>query len=152
MAVGLTIDGQSFDIDGAWEHDKSIGRLLGALRSRGHSRLVPGSAGVLANPIRPTEVIVDLVLEVYGEKNNLGAAHADVFAGVTDNLIFLRDFVKARMDGTTKTVPAVFEAPGGRRFTTGVQILNWDIARHESTVAFVTYDLRIPSGVWTETA
>lgn len=150
MAVGLTIDGQSFDIDGAWEHDKSLGRLLGSLRSRGSSRLVPGSAGTLPNPIRPTEVIVDMALQVLGTKNAVGTPYADEFAGVTDNLIFLRDFVADRMDGTIKTVPAVFEAPGGRQFTTGVQILNWDIARHEGLIAFVTYDLRIPSGVWTE--
>lgn len=150
MAIGLTIDGQSFDIEGAWEHDTSLGLLLGAVQSRGSNRLVPGSAGVIANPIRPTEVVVDMRLQVYGDRDETGAAHADEYAGLTDNLVYLRDFVTARMDGVDTTQTAVFEAPGGRQFTTGVQILNWQVVRHAITVAYVSYDLRIPSGVWTE--
>lgn len=150
MAVGLTVDGQSLDIDGAWEHDLSLGRLLGSVRTRGSNRRVPGAQGVIARPLRKDEVVVDLQLEVYGSKDETGAAHADYFAGLSDNLIYLREWVEGLADGSTETYTALLEVPGGRQFTTDAQIINWQVARHDVTIAYVSYDLRIPSGTWTE--
>ena len=149
MAVGLTIDGQSFDVPGAWEHDLSLARLVVDVATRGANRLVPGTAGVIPRPIRTTELLVDLQLEVFGDKNQAGVAHANEFDGLMDNLIFLRGFVTARADGVETTQAAVLDT-GSRSFTTDVQIINWRLARHALTVAFISYDLRIPSGVWTE--
>ena len=151
MAVGLTIDSQSFDIPGFAEHDDSLGRLWGAVNARGGNRLVPQVAGRRAYPMLPDEVTVDMQLEVYGVKDNAGVAHADEFVGLSDNLLWLRDFVTSRLDGTTAAVPASLEVVGGRVFEADVQIINWQVVRYAPTVAYVSYDLRVPGGVWTET-
>lgn len=148
MAVGLTIDSQSLDIVGAWEHDLSLGRLLGAVQTRGENRLIPNLVGRRAYLMRPDEVVVDMQLEVYGDKDSAGAAHANVYAGLSANLVYLREFVLGTYAAATQT--AVLEVPGGDQFTTEVQILNWQIANHGVTVARIIYDLRIPSGTWTE--
>lgn len=151
MAVGLTIDSQSLDIPGAWEHDLSLGRLRSVIKSRGSSRLLPNLPGRRPYPILPDEVVVDLVLEVYGDKDSTGASHVSIYAGLEDNLTYLTDFVLDGWDGATTTRPAVLEMPGGRTFSADVQILNWQVLRHEPTIAYVSYDLHVPAGVWTET-
>lgn len=149
MAVGLTLGGQSFDLAGFAEHDDSLGRLWGAATARGSTRLIPHVDGRRAYPMRPDEVTVDLQLEVYGEKDNTGAAHVDEFTGLSANLLWLRDFVVATWDGTNATVAASLETVGGSAYTADVQILNWQVVRYAPTVAYVAYDLRIPGGVWT---
>lgn len=146
----LTIDSQSFDIPGAWEHDLSIGRLLASSRSRGDSIAMPYVQGTTAFPLRRDEVIVDLTLQVFGDVDSTGTPHADEYIGLADNLLFLQDFVADRMDGATATYPATLDVHGARTFTADVQILNFQLVRHALTVAYVSYDLRIPAGRWTE--
>lgn len=145
----LTIDSQSLDVPGAWEHDTSIGRLLATAKSRGESIPMPYAQGRTAFPLRRDEIIVDLTMQVYGDKNNAGVAHANEYIGLADNLLFLTDFVNDRMNGTTATYPATLSVHGVRTYTASVQIINFQIVRHALTVAYVSYDLRIPSGLWT---
>lgn len=152
MALGLTIDSQSLDIEGAWKHNRSLRRLRSTIRTRGESRLVPNVAGRSAYTVLADEVIVDLELMVYGTNNAAGTPYADPVEGLTDNLITLEDFVLARVDaGSAATLPATLELPGARTFTANVQILNWGIAQENGANVVIGYDLRIPAGVWTET-
>ena len=146
----LTIDGQSFDLPGAWEHDLSLGRLLATARSRGETSTMPYVQGTTPFPLRRDEVIVDLTMQVFGDKDSTGTPHANEYLGLADNLLFLTDFVADRMDGTTDTYTATLDVHGARTFTAEVQILNFQLVRHALTVAYVAYDLRIPAGRWTE--
>jgi len=152
MAVGLTIASQSLDITGAWEHNMSLTRLIGTAQSRGSNRLIPNNAGRTAYAILRDEVIVDLELEIYGVKNSAGAAHANEFDGLTANMAYLYDFVLDGMaSGAAATRAATLELPNSRTFTADVQILNWRVVRQDVLVAYVSYDLRIPGGIWTDT-
>ncbi len=146
----LTIDSQSFDVPGAWEHNTSIARLLVNARGRGESITMPYVPGRVAYPVRRDEIIVDLELEVYGDVDHAGAPHADEYVGLADNLLFLQDFANDRMEGTA-TYPAVLTV-GTRTFEADVQILNMLLMQHRITAAYVSYDLRIPAGRWTEVA
>lgn len=146
----LIIDAQPFDLEGFCEHNASIGRLLVTASSRGGNRRLPNLAGRRPYPIQVDEVVVDLELEVFGDVDHAGVAYADPFVGLSDNLLFLQDFVLDRM-GAAATVPAVLNVDGGRTFEADVQILNLQLARHAITMAYVSYDLRIPAGRWTET-
>lgn len=148
--ASLTIDSQSFDIEGAWKHNRSLRRLRSTIATRGQNRRVPGTAGVYANPVRRDEVIVDLELMVFGRNNAAGTPYANVLAGLDENLLHLEDFVLDHTDGTTAAWPAVLETASGRTFETDVQILNWQIAQENAVQVVITYDLRIPSGRWTE--
>lgn len=148
--VGLTIDSQSFDIPGAWKHNRSLRRLRSTIVTRGDNRKVPGPPGTYANPTRRDEVIVDLELMVFGQRNSLGAPHMNVLAGLDENLLYLEEFVHDHTNGETAAWPAVLETPSGRTFETDVQILNFQIAQENAVQVVVGYDLRIPSGRWTE--
>lgn len=149
--VGLTIDGQSFDIEGAWKHNRSLRRLRSTIATRGENRRVPGTAGVIANPVRLDQVTVDLELMVMGQNDGTGTPHASMLQGVDENLDYLEDFVRSLADGTTSTYPATLVTTGGT-YTTDVQILNWQIAQENAVQVVVGYDLRVPSGTWTKTA
>lgn len=147
----LTIDAQSFDVPGAFEHTTSIARLLTTVRSRGDNQPMPYLTGRPAQRLWMDEVVVSLDLEVFGDVDNAGTPHADEYIGLEDNLLFLLDFVADRASDVDATVPATLETHGGRTFTADVQILNLQLVRHAITVAYVSYDLRIPAGRWAET-
>lgn len=149
--VGLTIDGQSFDIEGAWKHNRSLRRLRSTIRTRGENRMVPGTAGVIANPVRLDQTIVDLELMVMGQNDGAGTPHVSMLQGLDLNLDYLEDWVRSHADGTTATWAATLVTTGGT-FTSDVQILNWQIAQENAVQVVVGYDLRIPSGTWTQTA
>ena len=151
MALGLTFDSQSLDIDGAWKHNRSLRRLRSTVQTRGESRLIPKVAGRKAYPLLLDEVVVDLELMVFGRNNAAGTPHLDRLAGLDDNLAFLDDFVRDRANGTTATYTAALETASGRTFETEAQILNWQVADENAVQVVMSYDLRIPSGTWTET-
>lgn len=149
MAVGLTIDGQSLDIEGAWKHNRSLRRLRSTASSRGENRIIPGTAGTTAYPVLRDEVVVDLELIVSGSNDRLGAPYASLVAGLDSNLDYLDDWMRAHMDGSAATYTASLETANGTTYTTPVQILNWQVAAEHGTQVVMSYDLRIPSGTWT---
>lgn len=151
MAVGLTINGQSFDLDGFAEHTTSLARLWGAVTTRGENRTIPGAEGRKALAPIVDEVTIDMELDVFGVNDNTGTPHANETVGVSDNVLWLRDFVAALADGSTDTVTASLEVLGSRTFGAEVQILNFQVVNLGTSVARVLYDLRIPGGTWTET-
>lgn len=146
--ASLTIAGQSLDIPGAWQHNRSLRRLRSTVRSRGDNRVVPSAAGTTAYAVRRTEVVVGLELMVFGGNDAAGTPHADLVAGLDANLAFLDDWAADRMDGTTATWAGSYLAPNGTTYTADVQLLNWEIAQENVTQVLIAYDLRIPSGIW----
>lgn len=151
MALGLRIDSQSFDIEGAWKHNTSIRRLRSTIATKGENTPKPGEDGATEHPVLKREVVVDMELMVFGRKNNLGVAYIDALSGLDENLAYLEDWVYDHTDGTAVSYLAQLESVSGRTFETNVQILNWQIAQENTVQVVVSYDLRIPSGRWTET-
>ena len=150
MAFSLTIAGQSLDIEGAWQHNRSLRRLRDTIVSRGESALIPKVAGRRAYaPIRD-EMVVDLELMVFGRNNAAGTPHATVLAGLDANLDTLTDWANARIDGTSATWAATLTTNSGATYTADVQILNWQVAQENVTQVVISYDLRIPSGIWAQ--
>lgn len=147
---GLTIDSQSFDIEGAWKHNRSLRRLRSTVATRGESIAMPYVAGRTAFPTRPDEVVVDMELMVFGIRDSAGSLHTDRLAGLDENLAYLEDFVLDHTDGTTTTWTATLETPSARTWTAEVQILNWQILQENGVQVVIGYDLRIPAGRWTE--
>lgn len=151
MAFGLVFDGQAFDIEGAWKHNRSLRRLRSTIRTRGESRIIEGVEGRTPYVVLKDEIVVDLELMVYGVNDGTGTPHSDVLEGLDENLAYLEDFVYDHTDQSAATWTAVLETVSGRTFEAQAQILNWQIAQENVTQVVVGYDLRIPAGVWTET-
>ena len=149
MAVGLTIDSQLLDIEGAWKHNRSLRRLRSTIATKGENGPKPGQHGTTAYGVLLDEVVIDLELIVFGANNAAGTPHADVITGLDTNLAYLDDWVRDHANGTTSTWTASYEAPNGTTYTTGVQVINWQIAQENATQVVIGYDLRIPSGTWT---
>ena len=148
MAVGLTIDGQSLDIEGAWKHNRSLRRLRSTITTRGENQAVEGVPGTSDYPVIRHETVVDLELMVFGRNNAAGTPHASLLAGLDTNLAFLDDWVADHTDGSTSTYAATLETASGASFTADVQIINWQIAQENAVQVVMSYDLRVPSGIW----
>ena len=150
MAVSLTIDSQDLDIAGAWHHyDGSLLRLLSTVASRGDNRLIPNVEGRVAYASLVDEHTVDLEMVVYGAKNGSGTPHANTVDGLAANLATLRTFVLAGLTSDPDATRPATLTVGASTWTADVQILNWQLARWTGHHAFISYDLRVPSGVWT---
>lgn len=149
--TGLTIDGQSFDIEGAWKHTRSLRRLRSTIRTRGENQPIPGVAGTADYPVLRDEVVVDLELMVFGRNDAAGTPHASVLAGLDENLAYLDDWIADHTDGTASTYAATLETNSGATYTADVQILNWQPAQENVTQVVMSYDLRIPAGIWVPT-
>lgn len=80
----MEIDGLSLELDDCW-HVEDYAPVLSGSDQRGEDRLVPGSAGVVANPRRNTVTRVNLRMLVFGWKDWNGAAHATHRAGIGKN-------------------------------------------------------------------
>jgi hypothetical protein len=75
---------------------------------RGEDRLIPGAAGVVAYPRRPTVTRKVLELLVFGDRDDEGVPHADTRQGLYDNVKKLNQMVtgpvSASGDGTRDIV------------------------------------------------
>lgn len=151
MPSSLTVDSQSFDIAGAWHHNRSLRRLRSSIRTRGNNRLIPNVDGQIGYPVRRDESVVDMELMVFGLKDQTGTPHADSMSGLDENLAYLEDWVHDHLDGSTAAWPAVLVTTSGRTFEADVQILNWQVMADNGPQVVIGYDLRIPAGIWTET-
>ena len=149
MTFGLAVESQSLDIAGAWQHNRSIRRLMSNVKVRGENRIKPGVGGRTARTLMRDETITDLELMVFGINDSTGSAHSDVIAGLHENLWYLNDWALDTIASTTLTT--VLTLTDSRTFETEAQILNWQVAKDDGTVATISYDLRIPSGWWWET-
>ena len=152
MALGLIVDGQSLDIAGAWQHNRSLRRLRNTVATRGDNQPVPGAAGTNAYPVVRHEIVVDLELMVFGINDGSGAPHSGLLAGLDENLETLADWAATHADGSTATWAATLETNSGTVYEAEVQLLNWQIAAEEVTKVVIGYDLRIPAGIWTPAA
>jgi hypothetical protein len=147
MAVGLTIDGQSFDIEGAWKHNRSLRRLRSTIQKRGENQVVMDVAGRSSYDVVPDEVVVDLELTVSGSNSHLGVPFVDQVVGLDTNLAYLDDWVADH----NSTYAAALETPSGATYTADVQIINWQVAQEHAVQVVMSYDLRVTSALWVPT-
>lgn len=85
----FTIDGTSVRVPGCCEAF-DLAPLIGGSAKRGQDRLLPGTAGVIANPRRKTVTKVNLELKVFGDRDFAGVAHADYDEGLALNMAHLQ--------------------------------------------------------------
>ena len=152
MALGLVVAGQSLDIEGAWKHNRSLRRLRDTIVTRGESALIPKVPGRRGYAPMRDEMVVDLELMVMGTNNAAGTPYVDRLDGLDTNLDTLTDWVNGLTDGSTATWPATLTTKNDSTYTADVQVLNWMVAEENVTQVVISYDLRIPSGVWTQTS
>lgn len=92
MAETLAIGSVTLDVDGCCKV-RDLAPLVSGSDVRGSDRLVPGSAGVIANPRRETVTVVNLQLMLFGAKDFAGVAHPDVRTGLLLNAAYLQENV-----------------------------------------------------------
>lgn len=86
----VTINSVVLSLDGAWEL-RDPTPLLGEGPPRGSNLAVSGTAGRTHRDKEVDEFRVPtLQMDVWGDKDELGVAHADVRSGLRDNLEYLR--------------------------------------------------------------
>lgn len=145
MAYALEVDGLSLLIDGAWQVNRSLLRLMSGPAKKGENTSIPGLAGRLDNEHLADETPYDLELLVKGRNNHAGVPYADDVAGKILNLKYLR----TRLAEPTGTFAAELTLPDASTLTGDVQVANWMVARDDGAVATVTFDLIVLQGVLT---
>lgn len=106
----LEIGSVPLAIDGAWRISDYTPLLQGRPK-RGGDRIVPGAAGATGYDREYHEVTHRLRLDIFGERDSSGNAHADRVNGLEANVDYLNDNV---VDGLTAKT-AVLHLPGGNR-------------------------------------
>lgn len=157
---GLTIGGVDMINDfGAW-CVLDLTPLWENADVRGENVLVPGSAGVIANPKRRTITDVPLDFVLCGKVDRLGADQADQWQGLDTNLRYLRTNVVDPTGVGDGTRPAVLTSPdGGSSYTGDVHVMDLSLGVKAEgldminggriVVALATLTLSIPDGVLT---
>lgn len=148
MNETLEIDGVSLNVLG-FCLAPDLTPLLAGSAQRGEDRLVPGSAGVIANPRRITVTVVNLELLIFGDNTEAGVAHPDARTGIYRNLKYLKDNVTdptGTGDGTrTATLTWQGEAP----VTKPVHVLgSLDTADARTTMVRGVLRLSFPEGLF----
>lgn len=146
MAFYLKLDSISTQIEGAWQINRSLLRLLGGPAKRGQNRILPTVAGRTANTKRPDQTIYDLEMLVKGNKNHLGVSYPDAIEGKAMNLRFLQ----VRYGEAQGLLPAVLYLPDDSTLEADVQVDNWEVVADNGVSAMVAFDLVLVAGVWTE--
>lgn len=124
---------------------------------RGQDRILPGAAGVIANPRRHTVTQYSLDFRVCGIANQFGVPTTgsgngiDEFAQLEYNLDYLRQYVfDARFSPNPDgTVPGVLTMPSGEIRTADVHVLGFSVNARVSHVLQGVLDISIPSGGFT---
>lgn len=88
MSKNLTIGGIPLRVTGCIQA-VDLAPLIGGSAVRGRNTLIPGTAGVIAQPRRITETKVNIDLKVFGYKTFAGASHPNVEDGVGINFGYL---------------------------------------------------------------
>ena len=116
---------------------------------RGQDRLVPGTAGVIANPRRLTVVRWSLPLIINGAYDSDGALQADAHQGLRDNITEIKT-VSAPVSSGSGTRTVVWTRPDATTVTASAHVGPLRIGEKVSShVVRATLDLSIPAGTWT---
>lgn len=111
MSEYLAIDGIALNVEGCCKV-RDLGPILNGSEHRGSDRLVPGSAGVIANPRRIDVTVVNLPLMLFGRRSFTGTLHPDQRTGLALNVAYIqKNITKPITTGTgTRTATLHWEA------------------------------------------
>lgn len=115
---------------------------------RGNDRLVPGTAGVLAQQRRDTVTRRSLQMLIVGDVDRTGAAQADRFEGLQANIDYLRSNVVAPTGTGDGTRSAVLTMPDGTTRTEPVHVVGFEFGNFREDAGWVraVLTISIPSG------
>lgn len=115
---------------------------------RGNDRLIPGTAGVLAQQRRDTVTRRSLQMLIVGDVDRTGTPVADRFEGLQANVDYLRANVAAPTGTTDGTRSAVLTMPDGTTRTEPVHVVGFDFGNFREDGGWVraVLQLSIPSG------
>jgi len=115
---------------------------------RGSDRLIPGTAGVLAQQRRDTVTRRSLQLLIVGDVDRTGTPVADRFEGLQANVDYLRANVAAPTGATDGTRSAVLTMPDGTSRTEPVHVVGFDFGNFREDAAWLraVLTISIPSG------
>lgn len=115
---------------------------------RGSDRLVPGTAGVLAQQRRDTVTRRSLQMLIVGDVDRTGTPQADRFEGLQVNVEYLRSNVVAPTGATDGTRSAVLTMPDGTTRTEPVHVVGFDFGNFREDAAWLraVLTISIPSG------
>lgn len=140
----LEISGISMSIVGAWMLIDYT-PLLQDAEQRGDDRLVPHLPGRIAHPRRRDRTAVVLPMEIYGDNDQTGAAHANQVDGLEANIAYLNANVVAPVSTGDGTRAAVLHLPAGNR-NANVHVVGLGLSRTSPTTARASLKLNIPTG------
>lgn len=120
--------------------------LFDAPKQRGDDLVIPGAAGVLARPRRNTATRIAFVIEVFGELDSDGVAHANPALGLITNIDYLYTNVVAPPGTATGTRAAEWTLPGGETRNADVHVLGLTFLRRSPTWARGRLDVNVPAG------
>jgi hypothetical protein len=115
---------------------------------RGSDRLVPGTAGVLAQQRRDTVTRRSLQMLIVGDVDRTGTPQADRFEGLQVNVEYLRSNVAAPTGATDGTRSAVLTMPDGTTRTEPVHVVGFEFGNFREDAAWLraVLTISIPSG------
>lgn len=115
---------------------------------RGNDRLVPGTAGVLAQQRRDTVTRRSLQMLIVGDVDRTGTPQADRFEGLQVNVEYLRANVVAPTGTGDGTRSAVLTMPDGTTRTEPVHVVGFDFGNFREDAAWLraVLTISIPSG------
>jgi hypothetical protein len=113
---------------------------------RGNNRIVPGAAGVIANPKRKTITRRSLVLAITGGFDLDGNENANPWVGLRDNIAYLVANVIDPPALPAVTRSAVLSLPDASTATADVQVFDLQLVHKVDAVGTWTFELEIPAG------
>ena len=115
---------------------------------RGSDRLLPGTAGVLAQQRRETVTRRSLQMLIVGDVDRTGATQADRFEGLQANVDYLRINVASTIAIGDGTVSAVLTMPDGTTRTEPVHVVGFEFGNFREDAAWLraVLTISIPSG------
>jgi hypothetical protein len=145
-AGGLTIAGISLTT--TWCRVENLIDLWLPADQRGQDRLIPGSAGVLAQQRRDTVTRRSLRLTIAGDVTYTGATTGDAFERLQINIDYLRANIVAPTGTTNGTRSAVLTMPDATTRTEDVHVTGFELSGYAEDARWArgVLELSIPSG------
>ena len=142
----LTINGvemmgvawQMLDLKVLWEPGKQ----------RGTNRLLPGTSGVKAYRKRVTETPYSMPMVITGFVDRSGAAQANPYAGLENNVSYLRSNVVDPTNVGDGTRASVLTMPSGATRSANIHVMGLVLGNQAGPIVLATLEIEIPAGVY----
>jgi len=113
---------------------------------RGRNRIIPGASGMIVNRRRKTQTLHPLTLVVSGGTDLNGNPYTDVWDGLYQNMLYLKQQVFDPPGGSAVSRTAVLTLPDASTLTAEVQIEDVSAVDRKGPVHIYTMDLILPMG------